>query len=140
MVRLLFVARFTVRYTSALLTVLIAFLLALPAANSAAALQQQDDSDSLPGKLTPHMHSAIPKDAPDNEPLTRMQKEMEKKANQERQLHLKTDTDKLFKLVTELKVQVDKSNENILSLDVVKKADEIEKLAHSVKEKMRGEN
>jgi enoyl-[acyl-carrier-protein] reductase (NADH) len=86
------------------------------------------------------MHSAIPKDAPDNEPLTRMQKEMEKKANQERQLHLKTDTDKLFKLVTELKVQVDKSNENILSLDVVKKADEIEKLAHSVKEKMRGEN
>jgi hypothetical protein len=130
-----------VRYKSAFLTILIALLiLALTAANRAVALQQQDDPDSLPGKLTPHMHSVIPKDAPDNEPLTRMQKEMEKKANQERQLHLKTDTDKLFKLVTELKEQVDKSNENILSLDVVKKADEIEKLAHSVKEKMRGEN
>jgi hypothetical protein len=33
---------------------------------------------------------------------------------------------------------VDKSNEHTLSLDVVKKADEIEKLAKSVKEKMKG--
>ncbi len=69
-----------------------------------------------------------------------MQKELEKRANLDRQLHLKTDTDKLFKLATELKDQVDKSNQNILSLDVIKKAEEIEKLAHSVKEKMRGEN
>ena len=69
-----------------------------------------------------------------------MQKEFEKRANLERHLHLKTDTDKLFKLATELKDQVDKSNQNILSLDVIKKAEEIEKLAHSVKEKMRGEN
>ena len=33
--------------------------------------------------------------------------------------------------------EVDKSNENTLSLDVLKKAEEIEKLAHSVKEKMK---
>jgi hypothetical protein len=32
---------------------------------------------------------------------------------------------------------VDKSTKDTLSLDVVKKADEIEKLAHSVKEKMK---
>jgi hypothetical protein len=32
---------------------------------------------------------------------------------------------------------VDKSSENTLSMDVVKKAEEIEKLAHSVKEKMK---
>ena len=31
-----------------------------------------------------------------------------------------------------------KTNENMLSMDVVKKADEIEKLAHSVKDKMKG--
>jgi hypothetical protein len=36
-----------------------------------------------------------------------------------------------------LKEYVDKSNENILSMDVIKKADEIEKFAHSVKEKMK---
>ena len=47
------------------------------------------------------------------------------------------DTDKLFQLATELKTAVDKSNENLLSLDVVRKADEVEKLAKKVKEKMK---
>ena len=68
-----------------------------------------------------------------------MRKSMEKKANQQRQAELKRDTEKLVKLSTELKQYVDKTNENILSLDVIKKADEIEKLAHNVKTKMRGE-
>ena len=67
-----------------------------------------------------------------------MQKEMEKKANEQRHADLKRDTDRLLKLSTELKEYVDKSNQNVLSLDVIKKADEIEKLAHSVKTKMRG--
>lgn len=68
-----------------------------------------------------------------------MRRNMEKKANQQRQAELKRDTEKLLKLSTELKDYVDKTNENVLSLDVVKKADEIEKLAHSVKLKMRGD-
>jgi hypothetical protein len=70
----------------------------------------------------------------------RMENERLKKANLERQAQLKTDTDKLVKLAGELKDYVDKSNENVLSLDVMKKADEIEKLAKSVKEKMKGPN
>jgi len=65
---------------------------------------------------------------------------MAKKANLERQASLKHDTDKLVKLAGELKEYVDKSNENMLSLDVIKKAEEIEKLARSVKEKMKGPN
>jgi hypothetical protein len=69
-----------------------------------------------------------------------MQKRMGKDANKQRQQELKRDTDKLLKLSTELKDYVDKTNENILSMDVIKKADEIEKLAHSVKIKMRGDN
>ena len=69
-----------------------------------------------------------------------IQKKMEKKANEQRQAELKRDTEQLLKLSTELKEYVDKSNEHILSLDVIKKADAIEKLAHSVKTKMRGEN
>ncbi|HEX3741714.1 MAG TPA: hypothetical protein VHV29_18595 [Terriglobales bacterium] len=69
-----------------------------------------------------------------------IQKEMQKKANEQRQAELKRDADKLLKLSTELKEYVDKSNQNILSLDVIKKADEIEKLAHNVKVKMRGNN
>ena len=48
------------------------------------------------------------------------------------------DTDKLLALATDLKAQVDKSTKDTLSVDVIKKADEIEKLAHSVKERMKG--
>ncbi len=67
----------------------------------------------------------------------RLERDQEKRRNKERQASLQRDTDKLLTLATELKQYVDKTNENVLSLDVVKKADEIEKLAHSVKEKMR---
>jgi hypothetical protein len=68
----------------------------------------------------------------------RMARELAKKANLQRQATLKADTDKLLKLAVELKDFVDKSNENVLSLEVLKKAEEIEKLAHSVKDKMKG--
>ncbi|HVO79228.1 MAG TPA: hypothetical protein VMT28_00775 [Terriglobales bacterium] len=68
----------------------------------------------------------------------RILKEMAKKANEKRQADLKRDTEKLLKLATELQQYVDKSNENVLSLEVINKAEEIEKLAHSVKEKMKG--
>lgn len=69
-----------------------------------------------------------------------MMHDMEKKAAKERAAQLKNDTDKLLKLSVELKAYVDKANENVLSLDVIKKADEIEKLAKSVKDKMKGPN
>ena len=71
---------------------------------------------------------------------TQIARDMAKKANLERQAALKADTDKLVKLAGELKDYVDKTNENVLSLDVVRKAEEIEKLAHSVKDKMKGPN
>jgi hypothetical protein len=132
-----------VRYLLTVPTVLILLSLAvLPALSHAGGFPQQDTTDPLQGDQLhePSATTTNPKHLPDEDPTVRMQKELEKKANLERQLHLKTDTDKLFKLATELKDQVDKSNQNILSLEVIKKADEIEKLAHSVKEKMRGEN
>jgi hypothetical protein len=81
-----------------------------------------------------------PRDPMEDQMRARMEKEAAKKWNKERQADLKKDTDKLLELATQLKQQVDKSNENILSLDVVKKADEIEKLAHAVREKMRSVN
>ncbi|MBI3477621.1 MAG: hypothetical protein HY010_17960 [Acidobacteria bacterium] len=55
----------------------------------------------------------------------------------ERQIALRRDTEKLLALAEELKQNVDKTNPNILSIDVVKKAQEIEKLAKSVKDKMK---
>jgi hypothetical protein len=74
----------------------------------------------------------------EDEARSKLEREMAKKANQERQTALRKDTEKLLKLATELKEYVDKTNENMLSMDVVKKAEEIEKLAHSVKDKMKG--
>jgi len=60
-----------------------------------------------------------------------------KKANELRQEEIKRDTEKLFQLSTELKDFVDKSNQGILSLDALKKAEQIEKLARSVKSKIK---
>jgi len=66
-----------------------------------------------------------------------MQDRMTREANKKRQQDIRDDTDRLFQLATELKAAVDKSNENLLSLEVVRKADEVEKLAKKVKEKMK---
>jgi hypothetical protein len=64
--------------------------------------------------------------------------EMAKLRNVERQKRLVADTDRLVGLATELKTQVDQSTTDTLSEDGVKKVNEIEKLAHSVKERMKG--
>ena len=76
----------------------------------------------------------------DDEARSRIMRDMEKKTNKQRVTALKNDTDKLLKLSVELKAYVDKSDENILSLDVIKKCEEIEKLAKSVRDKMKGPN
>lgn len=85
----------------------------------------------------PRIGPGNPPDPAEEEQRVKLEKDMAKKANRERQAQLQRDTDNLLKLANELKQSVDKSNENTLSLDVVKKAEEIEKLAHSVKEKMK---
>ena len=85
----------------------------------------------------PDMNTPI---ADEDEARARITHDMEKKAAKDRVAALKNDTDKLLKLSIELKSYVDKSNENVLSVDVVKKAEEIEKLAKSVKDKMKGPN
>ena len=58
-------------------------------------------------------------------------------ANAERKKQIADDTAKLLKLAAYLKAEVDKTSKDTLSLNVIRKADEIEKLAHNVKEKMK---
>ncbi len=60
-----------------------------------------------------------------------------REANKKRQQDIRNDTEKLFQLSSELKAAVEKTNEHVLSLDVVRKAEEVEKLAKKVKEKMK---
>ena len=49
------------------------------------------------------------------------------------------DTAKLFQLAQELQAEVAKSGKNTLSISVMKKAAEVEKLARSLKERMRNQ-
>lgn len=58
-------------------------------------------------------------------------------ANTERKKQIADDSTKLLTLAMSLKAEVDKTNKDTLSLTVIRKADEIEKLAHNVKEKMK---
>jgi len=66
----------------------------------------------------------------------KLKKDHEKQMNKDRFEALKKDTEKLLALANELKTNVDKSTEDTLSMDVIKKSEEIEKLAKSVREKM----
>jgi len=58
-------------------------------------------------------------------------------ANVERKRQIADDSAKLLKLASDLKTEVDKTSKDTLSLGVIRKAEEIERLAHAVKEKMK---
>ena len=85
----------------------------------------------------PDASGQLPGERPLDESQREMMKKQEQRRNEERQKDLVRDTDKLFTLATDLKAEVDKTNKDVLSVEVVKKAEEIEKLARSVKERMR---
>ena len=57
----------------------------------------------------------------------------------ERQKNIKKDIDRLFELATELKAAVEKTDSTaVLSVAMIKKAEEIEKLARQIKEYAKG--
>lgn len=58
-------------------------------------------------------------------------------ANIERKRQIADDAARLLQLATELKAEVDKTDKDTLSLNVIRKAETIEKLAKGVKEKMK---
>jgi hypothetical protein len=89
----------------------------------------------IPGLPQPGRNNPAEPDSPLDPHREEKQAELR---NSDRQKRLVADTDKLLALATDLKAQVDKSTKDTLSVDVIKKADEIEKLAHSVKERMKG--
>jgi hypothetical protein len=103
----------------------------------AATLRSMSQSGSSQFPQIPQVPPLEQRPGREDEQRLKIEKEMAKKANQARQADLKRDAEKLLKLATELKEHVDKTNENTLSLDVIKKAEEIEKLARSVKDKMK---
>ncbi len=55
----------------------------------------------------------------------------------ERRNQLAEDSAKLLKLATDLKAEVDKTNKDMLSITVIRKAEAIQRLAHNVKERTK---
>jgi hypothetical protein len=68
-----------------------------------------------------------------------MQKRMIAQRNQERFAKIKKDSDQLLELATQLKKSVDQASDQTLSVDVIRNAEKIEKLAKQVRQKMVGE-
>jgi hypothetical protein len=58
-------------------------------------------------------------------------------ANQQRQVEIRRDTEKMSELTQELKDYLQKAEQGVVSVEAIKKAEQIEKLAHSVKSKMK---
>ncbi|WP_263365593.1 hypothetical protein [Edaphobacter bradus] len=73
------------------------------------------------------------------DPLSaRMEEQQIRSRNSDRQKRLVSDTDKLVELTRQLKEQVEQQSEPPRPADLGKKAEEIEKLAKSVKDRMKG--
>ncbi|HEY1483268.1 MAG TPA: hypothetical protein VGF19_11115 [Candidatus Acidoferrum sp.] len=77
-----------------------------------------------------------PDDSPSSAPIN---PSAEKKRLEENEKDIKTKIERLYELATELKAEVDKTDSSkVLSLNLVKKAEEIEKLAHDIKNRSKG--
>jgi hypothetical protein len=100
-------------------------------------LSAQMSMGQLPPPGTPPDGSSLHPGQPPDPMQQAILEKMVLQRNAARQQQLVKDTDKLLALATELKTDVDKTNKNVLSIDVIKKAEEIEKLAKNVKDRMK---
>jgi hypothetical protein len=82
--------------------------------------------------------SADGRGIPGMDPLPRMEEQQARSRNSERQKKLVADTDRLLALIGDLKHQIEQADRDGQPADVTKKAEEIEKLAKSVKDRMKG--
>jgi sRNA-binding protein len=126
--------------TSPILHQALAATILLGALNLPALSQAQKDStqtpdatqttpqNSPPADPTKPEENAKPEPPKPTTPLT---------PDELRQAQILADTNKLYELAQELKAEVAKSNKDTLSLAVIKKAAEVEKLAKSLKDRMR---
>jgi hypothetical protein len=79
------------------------------------------------------------KTTPDTTPENPLAPPAEKRMLEENEKDIKKKVEKLYELATELKAEVDKTDSSkVLSLNLVRKAEEIEKLAHDIKNRSKG--
>jgi hypothetical protein len=125
---------------------IVALLLGVDLSRGTAVVRAQKSQDPMQQIQDPTIPSATKPgsmpadDIPDSmggPNRARMNEERMKALNSDRHKRLEDDASKLLALSTELKSDVDKANKDELSLDVMRKAAEIEKLAHDVQSRMK---
>lgn len=117
------------RFSCAVITAIFILTAAFALFCAPTLVQAQQPEPPHVGQREQQQEDQLPKDIQD-----RMAKERLKN----RYDNLKRDSEKLLEMATELKQYIDKSGENVMSLEVIKKCDEIEKLSKSVRSKMKG--
>jgi hypothetical protein len=94
------------------------------------------------GELPQGQTPKLPQDqktAPDSPPENPLAPSAEKRILEENEKDIKKKVEKLYELATELKAEVDKTDSSkVLSLNLVRKAEEIEKLARDIKNRSKG--
>lgn len=108
---------------------------ATPRAHTVAAqMTQSAPSQPQNHPLTPLDDSGSALDAATKE---HMEEQRAKMQADDRQKHLQADTARLVELSNQLKDEVNKAGKYETSVTAIRKAEEIEKLAHSVRERMK---
>lgn len=99
----------------------------------------------MAGRLPQQQQNPVPTPSPekrqpmDAAPETPPIPGAEKRMLEENQKEIKKKVEKLYELATELKDEVEKTDSSkVLSLNLVRKAEEIEKLAHDIKNRSKG--
>ena len=69
--------------------------------------------------------------------VVHMVQQQKQEAAEARQKKMETDAARLVEMAQQLKTSVDKTNKDVLSVDVIRSAERIEKLAREVREGMR---
>jgi len=94
--------------------------------------QSEDLHTPLPAPAVPQPASLTP--IPEGADIQRQQAIA---ANDQRQSEIRRDTEKMLQLSAELKDYLQKAERGVISVDAIKKAEQIEKLAHGIKSKMK---
>ena len=107
------------------------FLAVLAAGACFSAMAQSNPQAPPPADAASNKAASVPDKAADT-PSHPADTPAQRKKDQ-----LAADTAKLLQLANELKAEMDKSSKDMLSVGVMKKAEEVEKLAHKVRDEMK---
>ena len=128
----------TISYRSALVTALVVgtMMPALHAAQQGTSTQMQPTPYQTQQTQGPPPISTTAPDT-DNPSAGRMEQERQRLLADDRQKHLLEDSARLVQLSNDLKAEVDKSGKFVTSVTAIRDAEEIEKLAHSLRDRLK---